>query len=524
MWTTIPRPKIDRAQLKAACIQFVSRLRNDWVFALCVFVGLAAWAAFIQTMGTTFSRIAYPFTLEWMEGATMDHVRIVLAGKPLYRAPSFEWTPAIYTPLYYWVCAAFMKVFGVSLFWARLVSNGALLGTFALIALFIKKEVGGVIGPLIGIGLYAITFPLTGAWVDLARVDSLFLVFFLGGAYAARHGTTRGSAVAAGVLLFFSFFTKQTALLLAMPVLGASLLISWRRGVIIAGAFAVLTIGAVQWMDLASENWFRYYVFEVPSKHGMPPHAEWPHYFHRVMWEPMPIGVALAVAALVCGALPSWRVAVFYGGIMVAAGLAGVSTLMKNGGFLNAMIPYCGVVAGLAGMTAGWAVRQKAESTLGRRMQAAVAVVVFLQLFVNVYDQRKYVPRGRDVASGKAMIERWRALRAKGEVFSFGFGYYDALAGGSEIHAHSMAIADVLRADDKVNGDRVRHEVLEALTNHRYPTVIWDESYNLVDPVFEPTLQRNYHHAGDLFLPTEGDRTWPRIGFGARPNAIWVAR
>jgi hypothetical protein len=309
-----------------------------------------------------------------------------------------------------------------------------------------------------------------------------------------------------------------------MPVLAGSLLISWRRGLIVTGALAVLTLGAVQWMDLASENWFRYYVFEIPSKHGLPAYAEWPHFLNVAMWEPMPIGVALAVAALVCGAIPSWRVSLFYAGIMVATGLAGFSTLIKNGGFLNAMMPYCGVVALLAGMTAAWAVRQKPESALGRRAQAAVAVVVLLQLFVNVYDQRKYVPRRRDVTSGKAMIERWRALRAKGEVFSVGFGYYDGLAGGSEIHAHAMALADILRADDKVNGDRLRRELLEALMNHRYPTVIWDESYKMIDPIFEATLQRNYYRAGELFLPNEGDRTWPRTGFGARPNAIWVAR
>ena len=31
-----------------------------------------------------------------MEAGIVDHIRMVLDGRPLYREPSFEWTPFIY--------------------------------------------------------------------------------------------------------------------------------------------------------------------------------------------------------------------------------------------------------------------------------------------------------------------------------------------------------------------------------------------------------------------------------------------
>ena len=35
-------------------------------------------------------RVRYPFELEWLEGTSIDHVRTILAGKPLYARPSLD--------------------------------------------------------------------------------------------------------------------------------------------------------------------------------------------------------------------------------------------------------------------------------------------------------------------------------------------------------------------------------------------------------------------------------------------------
>ena len=47
------------------------------------------------------SRADYKYELEWMEGGVLEHVIRFLDGKNIYSEPSIEFTPYIYTPLYY---------------------------------------------------------------------------------------------------------------------------------------------------------------------------------------------------------------------------------------------------------------------------------------------------------------------------------------------------------------------------------------------------------------------------------------
>src|SRR5690606_7908479 len=77
-----------------------------------VVVLLAAWPI-VAFVGIAASRIGYPFDLEWMESGVIDHVRVVLSGEPLYREPSLEFTPYIYTPGYYYASALVSSVAGV---------------------------------------------------------------------------------------------------------------------------------------------------------------------------------------------------------------------------------------------------------------------------------------------------------------------------------------------------------------------------------------------------------------------------
>ena len=87
-------------------------------------------------------RMRYPYELEWMEGAAVDHVRWILSGRPLYVEPSLEFTPFIYTPLYFYLAAAVSKVLGVGFLPLRLVSFLASLGCLWLIGRFVQRETG----------------------------------------------------------------------------------------------------------------------------------------------------------------------------------------------------------------------------------------------------------------------------------------------------------------------------------------------------------------------------------------------
>src|ERR1700680_2480458 len=58
-------------------------------------------------------RLRYPFELEWLEGLSVDHVRTILAGKPLYARPSLGFTPLTYAPAYFYLGAALSRIIGV---------------------------------------------------------------------------------------------------------------------------------------------------------------------------------------------------------------------------------------------------------------------------------------------------------------------------------------------------------------------------------------------------------------------------
>src|SRR6185437_16781118 len=59
-------------------------------------------------------RLDYPFALEQLEGNSLVEVHRILAGQALYPAPSVEYVPDGYPPLYFYVSAAAARVLGAS--------------------------------------------------------------------------------------------------------------------------------------------------------------------------------------------------------------------------------------------------------------------------------------------------------------------------------------------------------------------------------------------------------------------------
>src|SRR5712692_2235180 len=67
-------------------------------------------------------RLTYPYDLEWMEGGMLCHALRLMEGKPIYAAPSVDFIPYLYTPLYPYVLFLLSKVVGLGYTVARLVS------------------------------------------------------------------------------------------------------------------------------------------------------------------------------------------------------------------------------------------------------------------------------------------------------------------------------------------------------------------------------------------------------------------
>ena len=110
------------------------------------FVGAYVWLAL--------QRMDDPFEPEWMEGGSQGHVARILSGEPLYGPPTLEFTPFIYTPLYYQVGAWLAPFLGEGFFPLRLVSWLASLGCFALLAAFVLRETHDRVAALLAAGAF----------------------------------------------------------------------------------------------------------------------------------------------------------------------------------------------------------------------------------------------------------------------------------------------------------------------------------------------------------------------------------
>ncbi|HTW02879.1 MAG TPA: glycosyltransferase family 39 protein, partial [Streptosporangiaceae bacterium] len=202
---------------------------------------LAGLIAVCAYLAIALSRVTYPFTVEWLESNSLVEVHRILAGQPLYQAPSIRYVPDGYPPLYFAVSAAAASVLGVSYLPLRLVSLVSSLVCFAVLGRLVQRETGSVAAGVGAAGLFAATYFATGTWFDVGRVDSLFLALSIGGLYVARWMRGTPGAIAAGVLLAAAFLTKQTGLAEGVAVI-AALLAGPRRRLACVAALAEVTV------------------------------------------------------------------------------------------------------------------------------------------------------------------------------------------------------------------------------------------------------------------------------------------
>ncbi len=470
-------------------------------------------------------RIDHPFELEWMEGAIVDHLRVVLSGEPLYRQPSVDHTPFIYTPFYYYLGAGLAKLLGVSFTLLRAISTLATAGSLLLIAAVVFAETRSRLSAAVAAGLFAGSYGLTGFWMDIARADSLCLLLVLLALWTARFGESTGAHLATAGFLFLAFFTKQTALALAIGPLGYQLAKDWRRGLGASAAFVVLVGGSVLWLDHRSQGWFSFYVFGVASGHPL----VWPSW-HRLLidffWNPVAVSVLFALLAFIGPAISTQgrRVWAFYLVLCLTSAGAAYLSLLHKDGFVNVLMPAYAMLSVVVGLSLGWVLQQSEQ--MERAAGATVGIFAKLSILIGLallaYQPRRALPTAADVAAGNEMLA---ALRERpGEILMLGTGYYGALAGHPEPRAHTMGMVDVFKSDARPVRAKLLVELLTRLKQRRFATVVTGRSLSLLPPEVGAALHRHYQRGGSLFPPWAQAACWPKAGFANRPEQLWVVR
>jgi 4-amino-4-deoxy-L-arabinose transferase-like glycosyltransferase len=399
------------------------------------FVGVVLWIAR--------QRWDYPYDLEWMEPGSLGHVLRVLDGEPIYARPSVEFTPFIYNPLYYWVCAGACSVFGTGLPAMRLVSIVCFCVSLVLLAWLAWRETKSVIASVfIAPGVFAATFEKGGAWFDVARADSMMVMLLLGAALALRVSRGRTNYLAlGGLLLVLAFFTKQLA---ALPI---AALVSWvvlrnpKRGVFWAAIVAGTVIALVVLLEASSDGWYSYYAFTLGSSHPWNYHNLYQFWTQRTL-TPLPVASA-ALIPLVARLFESKRAGIdrvflptFVIGLLFGSWLG----ILHTGGWLNVLLPgYAGLALALA---ATYAQLSKLSTPTGGTLRVFVSALVAAQFFVLRFDVSKNVPTLTSRVEGQLLVEELRSV--EGPIYAPDAAIYPWLA-GHPMQVHAIAIEDVLR-------------------------------------------------------------------------------
>jgi 4-amino-4-deoxy-L-arabinose transferase-like glycosyltransferase len=448
-------------------------------------------------------RVPYPFELEWMEGGSLEQVRRILSGQPLYARPGVEYVSYRYAPLYFYVSAAVAALVGQGFLGPRLVSFLASCGSLALVFRLVGRETGSREAGLLAAGLFAATARLSGFWSDVARVDALYLYLLLLAAWWIRRGR---SPLLVGAVLALAFHTKQTALL---PAAGYVAYYFWRRRPQAAALLATLAAGAIGGALLAdalSGGWYSRFVFR-------------PHWllWHRVgaFWTrdllaSLPVAAVAAVFYLSRRGARDHEARVFYAVFaLLMVGTAFYSRLIV-GAYLNALLPACAALAVLFGLALHEA-RQAlgAPSPEARAAEAAVWAAAALQFAVLAFNPLAHVPTHEDAAAGARLVGTIAGLG--GDVLVPGHPYLVVRAGGRG-HAHAMAIGEVFLAGQTPFARELKRSWQEALCQRRFAGVLTGRAFQFQTELEAAyRLERPLHELGDAFFTVAGSRTRPEL-------------
>ena len=463
----------------------------------------AAGAAGLLTLAMTVGRrIASPYPLEWMEGTSLQHALLIARGELPYAAPSADFIAYVYPPLAYVPVALAASLFGPSLPVARAVSVLCTTGTLALLGVASARLARSRAAGLFSAGLFAFGFGYGGAFLDLARVDALFLLCIAGGAERLSAGRTR----AALIWLAASALAKQHGVILLLAVL-------WRGRTekpkelplrfMVGTLFALL--GAIGALQLASEGWFARYTAEVPRRHGLQPLllATFPLIDLLLYLPVITTGAVLAIVRRIRA--PSALDALAIAAIAVSAlGRA------HPGGDDNVRLPafalLCVVGVAPIALRALYqpSLASEAGAALDHRARTALAIALCAQAAMLFQPPSLHAPSA-------ASTERFAALRATlercaagGPAVALDYGLFTGTP-----FMHTMALSDLQLGGPSELGARGTRALLDALRGPNAPHAI---AVGATFPELDRVLSAHYEPCADLPAP--------RMATGYQPGVL----
>jgi hypothetical protein len=488
-------------------------------------VSLAALLSAGAFLFIAMSRISYPFEIGLMEGNFLVQVDRVLHGQPLYVAPTLAYAPMVYGPLYFYVSAFLAKLIGIGFAPMRLVSFLSALGCFFVLYRFVVRETSNRFSGFMALGLFAATFRETGYCLDMSLTDPLYLFLLVLGAYWLRWHRGYPSLVLAGMWVALSFLTKQTALLVAIPLAGYALLLGWRRFVVFVGTAGGIGAAGIAFLHYQSGGWSSFYLFSVTSV-VFTACRQFLLFWPRDVFQVLPIAALLTLLWFLDTCRDDrQRPAVFFyacfgTGLVTAAWMYSLNWGAAANGRLPVYFFLC-LASGLGMARALELLREfsAAHKTLGQNVLFAALILQFLAL---TYNPLQVIPRHRDIEAGRQVVAQ--IAKIPGVVY-FPYHPYLAASAGKPALAHMMNLRFLLQARDQRAVEPLRAELREAFRTKRFSAVMVDGdwTHELIDEEYRADLLDNYTKSEAIsYSDNAVFRT--RSGMMIRPEFVYLPK
>jgi hypothetical protein len=485
--------------------------------SVLVLAALAYLGIYLSIAGM---RLRYPYELEWIEGGFVDQVGRIVAGRSVYGPPDISFTPFLYTPLYFYLAALPAKIFGAGFFPLRLVSFLASLAALGGIFWIVQRETRNLLASFLAAGLFIASYRITGAWLDIARVDSLSIAFLILFCLSIPQTPNRGRWFLAGVLASLTYLTKQTTVVALVPFFLVHLVQYRRRAVWMTAGFLIPAAAVTVLFNLATSGWYSFYTFDLLLQQ-----TEWLSRDVMIGFWTTDLFRHYAVTIFFCLAGLSllfrrdrgefWK----WLSLLVGALLCSFLARVKSGGYDNVLLPAVALISMLLGI--GWSrvMRRMEQFPLLVRSGTGIVLMVaagyqFYHLRYNPADQ---IPTPTNYQAGENFVQY--VSRLPGEVYIPYHTYYAAMA-GKQSYAHQSALWDVLRGQTPNRGKAILiRSISTAVDNRQFRAILLDGAgqWN-----FLYGLDEHYAPQPEIIPPESAPV--PLTGWQVSPQTVFLPR
>ncbi len=468
------------------------------------------------------SRAGYAFELEWMEGSMADHIRILSGGGNIYAAPSLDFVPFIYAPLYYVICYPAALLWGNALFAMRLVSLLSFGLTLLLIYKWVFKETGVAAYSFISIAMFTACFEVCGAWYDIARVDSLALLLIMSFFYILRFGRFKYNQVIAALMLTLACMCKQSNIVAAAPLIIFLAFQDFKKHIPLISISALSLVCAVFYLNYRSDYLFGYYAYYLPSMHAIDKSLIAGFWFGDLLPK-IPFLIILSCFFLIKLYFIKSADFLFYASLAFGMVLSSWLARIHEGGYLNVLMPACAAFSlisplALKKITDSPSVNYENEKIdislcCGLSKLSFAYAVLLMQFLFLLYNPCVHIPSKEDEAAGKSLIDKIKSFN--GEVYVPYHPYLVFMAGKSGPAAHHMAVFDILRADKGgINYRLINEAVSGYIASKKAEAIILDNlNFTHIELVKKFYSLKSLIFEGGAFYPVCGMRTRPQYLF-----------